>query len=371
MRIFSRIFFALIFLIFVCITVCYIYVRLNGQQMVTAKLSEAFDREVTMEDIHFLFPSGLRILDLNIQGMMKIKDVQIQMGIPDLVHKRLRFLFMSLADPEITLVRNADSSVVFGDPKTKRHPAGPAAPPPVVEKPPTPVDPADKSIRPLSFIVDYLVVNRGQINFSDFSRQRDFHLTLQDINLKGQNAAYPILDVNTKFDLTATVKKEDMPLSGSRVVSRGVFNLVSKNMDAKIQVIETDGTEGLSTILQSKNNDMLVKGKLQISNLVSKIKNEPPSPKEASFKDLIFTALQSSGVEIVADFHFKTKMDDFQPEEISFVGNVGYQPETPAEPKPKDTPEDPLQNMGEHFEEFGRKFYKEKIQEPVPVKGTK
>ena len=62
--------------------------------------------------------------------------------------------------------------------------------------------------------------------------------------------------------------------------------------------------------------------------------------------------MQSSGLEIMLDFSFKTKMDDFQIASVSLSGNIGKSPGKEGSG---------IEGIGKQFEEFGRKFYEEKI----------
>ena len=172
--------------------------------------------------------------------------------------------------------------------------------------------------------------------------------------------------METKFDLTAAITNGQLPFSGSKVQAQGFINVYKKDMNVNINVIEPDGKVSCAANLYSLNNDMTVQGKVQIKNLTDKPETET---NPASFKDVFFAALQSSGLEITSAFNFKTKMDDFQVGAISFSGQIGEQPSGESSGSTD------YKNLGHQFEEFGKKFYKEKIEpslkeqedKPVPA----
>ena len=106
---------------------------------------------------------------------------------------------------------------------------------------------------------------------------------------------------------------------------------------------------------------MTIDGKVHIAPSPSQ--GNLSADSQSSLKGLIVSSLQSSGIEISADFHSKTKMDDIQVDSIFFSGKLGYQPVQSE--NPSETPQvgtDP-KNIGKHFEEFGKKFLKENMQQ--------
>lgn len=369
MKAFAKILVGIFIIIWILIAACYIYIKLNGRQWVITTLTQVFEQPVQLKDIHFLFPLGARITDLNVGEILQAKDVQLQIGLPDLLHKRFHLLLLNLSEPVMTIQRKADSKVIFGN-------SIPPASASVVKAPAlslaentdagSPKNSVPSPQKSLNLLVDYLLVTKGEIKFLDYSRGKNFQLTLRDINLKVQNAAVPIQSVNTKFDLSAVLFKEDLPFSGSRLQARGWANFFEKDMQATLDVIEPDGKVGLSARLAAKNNDMAVDGKVHITNLISKAKVTPD--EQASLKGLIFSSLQSSGVEIAANFHSQTKMDDIQFDAILFSGNVGYKPVNQESPSETTSAGVDAKNIGEHFEELGKKFYEENIQASPDVK---
>ena len=368
MKTFAKILIGIFIILWILIATCYIYIRLNGRSWVINTLSQVFEQPVQLKDIHFLFPFGARITGLTVGEILQVKDIQLQIGLPDFLHKRFHFFLLNLSEPIVTIQKGADSKIVLGNSTLPASPNAQETPAPSLTKVPDAVpseNPASKPTKSLTLMVDYLLVTKGEIRFWDYSRGKNFQMTLRDVNLKAQNTAIPIQSVNTNFDLKASLFKNDLPFSGSRIQARGWADFYQKNMQATLDVIEPDGKVGLNARLDSKDNNLAIDGKVHITSLISK--KSVATDDQASLKGLIFSSLQSSGVEIAANFHSRTKMDDIQFDSILFSGNVGYNKPVSQE-NPAAAPDTGVgaQNLGERFEDFGKKFYKENIQ-TVPV----
>ena len=105
--------------------------------------------------------------------------------------------------------------------------------------------------------------------------------------------------------------------------------------------MDAGGKDVLSVKLASQDNDLNVNGKISIRHVQPE--KEQKKPPASSFEEFVFGTLQTSKVEIGADFSFKTKMDDIQFDSISFTGNIGYAAPTqkeqaPSESSPNDLP---------------------------------
>ena len=105
------------------------------------------------------------------------------------------------------------------------------------------------------------------------------------------------------------------------VEASGWVDILKRDREAKIEVVEANGTVGLTADVVSKNNDMDVAGEIKMQNLLQGVDKEASSD-ESTVNDLVLNALSSAGVEIGANFAFKTEMDNFRVGQISFSGNV-------------------------------------------------
>ena len=109
---------------------------------------------------------------------------------------------------------------------------------------------------------------------------------------------------------------------GSTIKSEGWIDLARRDLDGQVLVLEKGDRIGLNAHAVAKNNDLSVTGKVLAKNLFS---TEQKDKLEGKVDDFVLSALSNIGVEIGADFSFKTKLDDFHIDEISFSGSVSTQ----------------------------------------------
>jgi uncharacterized protein involved in outer membrane biogenesis len=345
MRYFSRIFLAFFFIATALLVAAYIFVQINGHRMLTQKLNDVFVRPVTIGDVRLSFPLGLRIDDFKMEGAIAVKEVRIHFGILSLVRKTWHISSLALIDPVLTLERTAEKGVSFAEPPQQEASAAPEAvasggqaEPPLV---------SSQVAQQFTFIVDNMLIRGGRISYADRSSEKGIKLRLKDLELFAKDLALSKQSLNTKYNLTAVLADSPLNFSGSRVESSGWINWHERNMDAELVLTDIAEQVALKAGLRSKNNDMTVKGKINIANLTG-ARSQPQEGAQASLQDLIFEGLQSSGVAITMDFQFATKMDNFQLGTVAVSGNVDYQ-------QPKKSVIEDFKNIGKQFGEIGKK----------------
>jgi len=169
--------------------------------------------------------------------------------------------------------------------------------------------------------IKQLILKQGRFQYTNSFINKDFSFALEDVYLKAEHLSFPLRAGRTDFNISGRLIKRGNPLSGSSVEGSGWVDVVQRNMEAKIEIIEADGSVGMTAEAVSKNNNMDVKGEVKFQNIFMK-NSKQDSLDSSSVNNLIFNALSSAGVKIGAKFSFKTKMDDFRPEQVSFSGNV-------------------------------------------------
>ena len=320
----------------------YIFLRINGKAIVTEKLSEALHRKVTMTDIRLSFPLGLYIKNFQIQDCLSTREARVNLSPLAILNNHVRFSSFHLVEPVILLQKTADGRFTFGEIQGEKAAAADSSAvvtPPASSDIPAIIKQAEQKRGDLKFLVGRLLITNGQVKFVDYSVEGEpFRFTVNEINLKASKFSYPVDKMDTKFDFSAVVANLNPDLPAGKMESGGSVNFDKKNMLAKIQIENLDGslfkpfykdfltdvrgvTVNLSSELVSKNNDMMVKGRLAIkSHPVPK----DPAEDSGSFsvEDFILKGLQASGAEIVTNFQFKTKMDSFRIDSIPFSGTV-------------------------------------------------
>lgn len=335
----------------------FIFFNLYGEKIVKEKLTQAFKRPITLENLRVTLPFGLACDQLDIEGIIQAKGASIYFGFPDLLGKKINIANISLLEPRLKIVKTKEKKIVFDEVPAPQVSSLPEA---------TQLDigqgqKVEQKDLVLEFKVDHMSVKNGSVDFTDKSGDTDFQMTIQDIEFNAWQVTYPLKPVNANFDLTASILKSELPFSGSQVEARGWVNWPLRNMDGNLTVKEPNGKVSLEADLKSEANDMTVQGRLQVQNL---IKENTQDGNADSFENLVFSALKSTGVAISANFKFQTKMDDFQLGAVSFAGNVGYK--APGETSQGANPQElDIKSIGKQFEDFGKKFMKENM-EKVP-----
>lgn len=300
--------------------VAYIYVESKGQSFATEKLSAAFKRNVRVGTIRLSSPTAFRIDDVEIDGLIKAARVKVEFSLVEILRKNVIIRSLTVWDPFFVL-QKGQAQWTIGEKGGIEILGGVQAPA---------VDTAaDSSSGPsrfkLGFKLDEAVIYNGQVMFKDRSSGTEFEILLANFNLRLRSLEYPLKPVKTSFELLCSIFAENMPFSSNIIKAKGWADLYSRDMDGRAKIVTTDGKEILSAELKSKNNDLAVTGKLNLRNFTPKVKPKDPA-EVSSFEGLVFGALQSSGIDISADFTMRTKMDDPKLEGISFAGNLGYNP---------------------------------------------
>ncbi len=288
-----------------------IYIQKNGKTLIEEKLSGALQKEVHVGKARLLFPLGLRFDNVEIKDALKAKVLRIHLGLPLFFDGHFNIARIKLSEPEVFLTYSADKKILFGQiPQASEASAVSGATEVFAQQ--------DKPKVSQGIIVDYLEIKEGKVSI--FDQVHNNMIDIGHVNLKAMEVAIPVRNMKTKFDLTAVVLSENAPFAGQKAEARGMINVVGRNMDATVKMVDPSGNAGFSAYLKSVKNDMTVKGKINVTRFVSGIKTK--DSKESSLEGFLSTALESSGVEIGVDFTCQTKMDDFNCEKLGMSGNV-------------------------------------------------
>ncbi len=338
MKLVSKLTIWLFVLLAFAVLALYFFVETNGKPFLEHKLSAGLGRQVTASQVRFVFPVGLRLDDLSVEGVLKVKEARAYLSFPVIFGKTFYISHIILKEPQIMVRKTAG---------TKEESAAAAAAAQLESAPAA--KPAQGPGR-WDVLVDELDVVDGKVNYQDTSHEKTFVMEIADLELKARSVAYPLRSLNTSFNIAGIVLGEEIPFSGSRAEAEGWVNWKDRNMDAQLVVKEPSGTVGLSAGLKAKNNVLTITGSANIDNLTVK-----PARKEGdshSTENFFLDVLQSSGIKLDAAFSIKTKLDDFEVSSISFSGNFGGgQPGSLREN---------LKNIGQKFEDFGKQLIEEK-----------
>ena len=342
---------AIVFIIFTALFIfaCF-FISTNGKKIVTERLSAALQKPVSLGDVSVSYPLGLKISGLNIEGYGYVKEVLIGFGVYHFLNKNLTFSSLVLIEPQLVVHRSRDSKIILGHYEEAVPPVvgevsgavtGEAAGPLPVPVLPVQNEAAKKPAAPVAFAADRLMIKGGAVNFFDHSTgEGPFQVIINGIDLRAQKVSFSAQKpARTKFELSANIAEPDLKSSGGTIESSGWMNFAKKDMKSDLKITGLDArlfspyysksagkdfkkfVADLSADLESKDNEMTVKGKLEVKDMAFEAKTGEDA-KSASIESLIFQGLQSVAKEIAIEFHFKTKMDSFKLESISFSGNI-------------------------------------------------
>ncbi len=326
------------------------FVNAKGKQILAKKLSEAFQAEVEIGMLNVIFPLGLHIRDFRVKGYGFVKDIDMGSGVFYLFRKDLNFSYIVLNQPQLTVHRTKTNTFGVGEPPKEEKPqedqAAPAQAVPdeqdVGQKPLPPPDQRVSSRDIPHFNVDRFVVKNGVVNFFDYSKEEGIsHLTVKNVDIKLRDMSYPFRSGKTHFDLKAAVLGDDpaKQSSAGSLSGRGWADFMKKDMKGELKVADLNAAAfliqlgiplseelknfmgDLSLDLESQNNAMTVKGKLQVKDFAFNL-SKGGDEKNQSLESMLLEGLQSLAKEVQIEFQFKTKMDDFKVESVSFTGNI-------------------------------------------------
>jgi hypothetical protein len=320
-------FFLVLLLIFVFAAT--VYVRIYGKSLVERELNAALKRNVVLGQASYHFPLGFRAYNVEISRSMeggeflRVKKVIAQLS-PDAIFQG-KFLFDIVFLIEPSLVLQGTSPAPEDATQGKEAVSGQVSPlmaalSPAENKSSLSSDSKGPEI-PAEIVIRKMIVRHGTLQYKEGLTEKGFSFDLEDVQLKAEHLVFPIKEGRSDFEATGRLIKEGSPISGSRVIGSGWVDVVKKDMEAKIEVIEANGTVGMTANAVARNNEMNVTGKVSTKNLLGGIE-KAASAEPSAVNDLVLNALSSSGIEINAQFAFQTQMDHFRIGQISFSGSV-------------------------------------------------
>ena len=197
---------------------------------------------------------------------------------------------------------------------------------------------------------DRLIVTNGQIDYLNSAPEnalpssnpvsqvieeniKNFSFRLQRVRLEIKDIVLPPKPVQMSFDFSGTLAADSTPLASSQVKGHGWVNWLKKDMQGDFSFADKNGKTGMTANVISENNNMTVEGKVNARNL-QVWHQKDPSSNASDIQNVVFGTLSSMGFEIDANFSFKTQMDNFKVEAISFSGTVNQTAGKSPEPLP-------------------------------------
>jgi Domain of Unknown Function (DUF748) len=302
----------------------YAFLIFKAKFILADKLESAFGRKVSIGQLKIKPPLNLELIDLSVDGLVKIDYVYISPSIPNLLTGKLALNKVRIVSPKISCERKLPSASAVTDSVVVSEK-------PVAEKPKeeTPVTAKDDGLR---LIIKSLKVRLGEINFIDHTADsRNVTVVVKNIDLNLKDLyTYPV-DVVFNFNLSGRLPWQSGEPDG-KIYLDGWINPYKKDMSADLRIEDIDAIAfypyystwvdlekarihkaklNFSSKIKGENNDISAQCHLELADIVRKVRPpEEPQQKAERLTDAVLDMFKAMNQgKVVLDFTLHTKMD--------------------------------------------------------------
>jgi len=301
----------------------HVFFNLKGKSLIINKLEKELNRKVSIGRVSTSFPINIRIQDIDVEGLCKMKEVFLAPGAYDIFNRVFRLSLIKIIRPEFAIEKTPAglSSCLLKVSETQAPQLQPKS------------TPGQQRHRPLKLAVDRLIITDGLFDFADSQTSKQkITISMRNLNLELKNLILgKLVSQMTSFSLQADLPWREDHEKG-RVDIEGWLNLKKKDMQAKISIEDIDGIAfypyydewvdlenarikkaklNFSADVSSLNNDMTVHYRLELTDIVFKPRgpdeDEHKAEKIAHAVIGIFRNLNQG--KIVLEQTIETKMD--------------------------------------------------------------
>jgi uncharacterized protein involved in outer membrane biogenesis len=298
---------SVVILLFVFFISLVVFIRFQGKNFIERQAGAILQRLVTIDQADFIFPMGVHLTDLSIEGLLFAPEAQVRCDLFALLGGRIRLAEVKLEAPVLTLHRTGGHQILWSGHDEPNVPTGSQ----------TNVKPA-ASTHGIQAAIDKLTVTDGKIDFPSHEDEDSFNVSLQKIVLIASNVPLSGQSMDVGFMVQGTILDGRDVLSGSPFNGNGTLNWPKRNMDADLTVVNLQGNMDVKAHLSSQNNDMIVQGHLKTAQAAP----DNAAQKTGLNDNLLTAAVQKAGMTIEMNFSFPMKMDRWELRNIDFSGNL-------------------------------------------------
>ena len=302
------------------------YVNRYGKDFFLTALRTSIDKQIEIEDISYKFPlsfqaDNVRLSDKD-SDFIKAQEVIVDFNLKDILRKRLNVSELILIKPEITIKKTENQKTADA---------------PVAAAPAARVSPGPDKKNFFEVRFERLLIADGQIDYLNAAPEnaapvanpatetienniKKFSFRLKHVRLEIKDLVLPLKPVQTSFDFSGILAEDTPALASSEVKGRGWVNWPTRDMRGDFYFADKNGQTAVTANVVSKDNDMTVEGKFNARNF--KFGSGKKKDKASDVQNAVLGTLSSMGFEIGAQFAFKTQMDNFKVDAISFSGMV-------------------------------------------------
>lgn len=362
MKILKKILAVFLVVFIVIFSIGYVFASIFAKNIIKGQIEKQLKLKSEISSVSLSLPLNLEVNGFVLDGLAKIKKIKLSPSLAGLFTGKIILNNITLINPEITLERREDGT--FNLPRVPQQGKN-------------------------QVLIAGLFIKDGIVSVKDKKAgDGTFSFSVNDINVKiskGSLLPYPI---TIKYALSATLPARAEMKKG-QVQGSGLIDWSHKDMQGDFKIYDIDvmffkpyfsgvvssdeqlktSLAYLSADLSAKNNDLLIKCRLNVKNLAV-AQETPPTTEEttpsAQEKPSAEEALAMLGIgllqnrqgEIILQFDIKTRLDNpFSSYRINLKGSVFQDVLENAIQNPEKTAET-LKDISEQFKDKGKELKK-------------
>ncbi len=315
--------FVVVSILVITLTFIYVFLMVKAKFILADKLESAFGRKVSIGQLNLKPPLNLELMDIDIEGLVKIDYVYISPSIPNLLAGKLALNKVRIVRPRISCERKlplppaeTDTAEVVVIPETDKP------------KEDAPIETKDN----FKLIIKSFKLRSGEIYFIDHTADsRNVTVVIKniDINLKDLYT-YPV-DRVVNFNLAGRLPWQSGEPDG-KISLDGWVNPHKKDMSANLEIEDIDAIAfypyystwvdlekaridkaklNFSSKIKGENNDISAQCHLELVDIVRRVRApEEPQQKAERLTDAVLDMFKAMNQgKVVLDFTLHTKMD--------------------------------------------------------------
>jgi len=352
----------------ILVVIAALYLLLNaallafGKAIIISQIEKNLKTKASLERVTFGLPLSINIDKLNIDGLLKADSISVSPSILGFLAGRIVLSNLKLIRPEITLIKSAEGRL-----NLPRFAAKGKQPP---------------------ILLAGLRIKEGKFIFVDKKLDPNgYRVAVDNINVNISRIAFPPASLYANFEASAVLVNGANKPEGSGLASdsqshqpagqaaaSGWIDFGPKNMDGKFELRDVEAAVlapyyknivpgkklysaklNFTADLKAKSNDLLVKCRLEFSNLVYEKEAEEQDKKQTIdiFSEALGIFSDTSG-KLTFDFSINTKLDNPRLDLINLKGSIA---QAAAQNIASQPPEDVIEKVKEtakKFKEFGK-----------------
>ncbi|MFA5351593.1 MAG: DUF748 domain-containing protein [Candidatus Omnitrophota bacterium] len=301
----------------------YAFLVFKSKFILADKLASAFGRKVSIGQLKLKPPLNLEIMNLDVEGLVKVDYIYISPSIPSLLAGKLALNKVRIVRPKISCERSlplSSSATATIDASNK--------PEAEKSKEEAPVEAKDA----LRLVIKSFKVRSGEIYFVDHTADsRNVTVIIKNIDINLRNLHTYSIDTAVNFNLSGLLPWQSGEPDG-KIYFEGWVNPYKKDMSANLRIEDIDAIAfypyystwvdlekaridkaklNFNSKINGENNDISAQCHLELVDIVRKVRPpEEPQQKAERLTDAVLDMFKAMNQgKVVLDFTLHTKMD--------------------------------------------------------------